>query len=220
MDFLNNLQSPSINAVSSALIKAQSEIGVARKDTNGNRYKYATIEQILALIKMPLLKHGLILTQTTIPVNGQTTIITQLTHGETGEFIRGFLPVETPEAIQSKNGNATTNNAQRLGSGITYARRYALVSLFAIPQEDDDGQSYQAQAIQQEQQKQEEETARLAHQERVFNNFLKRIEGVQSVDECHDLTQYFDYLKQNLDQERLDFCLKGLADKRMELTND
>ena len=89
--------------------------------------KYASISDVIANIKEPLSKNGIIVLQPTTIIDTMTVIVTMLIH-ESGEFVRSFYPVV-----------AKDNSAQNYGSGLTYARRYALVSLLGLEQEDDDG---------------------------------------------------------------------------------
>jgi hypothetical protein len=59
--------------------------------------------------------------------NGAHVLKTTLIH-ESGETISSFYPIFTSK-----------NDAQGFGSGVTYARRYALQTLLGIPADDDDG---------------------------------------------------------------------------------
>lgn len=115
-----------------AMLAAQSAIGPVEKNGVNPRFKnrYATIEDILAAIRKPCLNAGVVLVQ--YVENG--VLLTRCTHAETGEFI------ETQTALA-----ATNQDAQAMGSAITYARRYALAPLFCIHDgdNDDDGNAAQ-----------------------------------------------------------------------------
>jgi hypothetical protein len=50
---------------------------------------------------------------------------------ESGEYVEGRTPVLTKD----------NTDPQKMGSGITYAKRYGLQSVFGLPSEDDDGNS-------------------------------------------------------------------------------
>lgn len=103
----------------------QNEIGKLTKDTKGYNYKYFDINQLLEKIQPLLKKHDLVITQPII--DGKvTTMITDL---EKGKVIKSEL--ELPTNIEP----------QKIGSAITYFRRYTLVSLLALEAEDDDGKS-------------------------------------------------------------------------------
>ena len=54
---------------------------------------------------------------------------TIITHAPSGEKHMGQCPVRSQDPT----------NPQKMGSGITYAKRYALQAAFGLPSEDDDG---------------------------------------------------------------------------------
>jgi len=56
-------------------------------------------------------------------------VISRLTHAESGEFVESSMPIIAKDM----------NDPQKWGSAITYARRYTLQSLIALPAADDDG---------------------------------------------------------------------------------
>ena len=88
--------------------------------------KYASLEEILPVIKKPLQDAGLTFTQ--IPT-GLCKLTTKIIHIESGETIEGEY-----EMTPSKN------DPQGQGATLTYMRRYALVSILGLNcEEDDDG---------------------------------------------------------------------------------
>ena len=108
----------------SKLLKVQTEIGAISKDTKNPFYnsKYFDINSLLRQV-MPLLqKQELVLIQ---PIqDGQVKSVIIDTEGGSVESSM-FLP--------------EINDPQKLGSAITYYRRYTLQSLLALQAEDDDG---------------------------------------------------------------------------------
>ena len=54
---------------------------------------------------------------------------TVIIHAPSGEKRESLCPVRSKD----------NNDPQKMGSGITYAKRYALQSAFGLPSEDDDG---------------------------------------------------------------------------------
>jgi hypothetical protein len=108
----------------SKLLKVQTEIGAISKDTKNPFYnsKYFDINSLLRQV-MPLLqKQQLVLIQ---PIqDGQVKSVIIDTEGGSVESTM-FLP--------------DINDPQKLGSAITYYRRYTLQSLLALQAEDDDG---------------------------------------------------------------------------------
>ena len=105
----------------------QNEVeAVKKKSTNPHfKSKYASLDEVLDVIKEPLKKVKLAFTQTP-QLDGLKTMIVD-TENET-EYITSVIPYLL-----------TKNDMQGLGSAITYARRYALVSMLGLEQEDDDG---------------------------------------------------------------------------------
>ena len=123
-------QSQSISAIAKALIKAQSEMGNAKKDTANNflKSKYADLNSIREVVLPVLNENGIVVLQPMTTIEGKNYIKTVLLH-ESGQMIESLT-----EIIYSKQ-----NDAQAQGSGITYARRYGLQSLVCVGAEDDDG---------------------------------------------------------------------------------
>ena len=123
--------SETVSKIASALTLAQAKMGGAAKSATNPHFKsrYANLEAVIEAVKGPLLDNGIMFMQS--PTNDSTgvQVTTRLQH-ESGEFIEDtiYLPIpqQTPQAY---------------GSGITYAKRYALQSMCGIPSEDDDGQA-------------------------------------------------------------------------------
>lgn len=122
--------SDTLKEITPALLKAQAKIeGVVKSntaDTGKFRYNYADLTSVIEAIKKPLNENGLILIQ---PVNGDA-VETRVIH-TSGEWI-------ADDGV--KVVSARPDDPQAQGSAITYARRYGLMSLLAIPAEDDDGE--------------------------------------------------------------------------------
>jgi len=77
--------------------------------------------------------NGLAVTQLMGDINGNTTLVTVLTHSS-GQYIASEFIME--KAILS--GGAGKNPAQAMGASITYMRRYAYAAIIGLAQEDDD----------------------------------------------------------------------------------
>ena len=114
----------------SALTKAQSEMGHAEKgkENPAFRCRYAELSDVIDATVHILNKNGLCVMQMPLIQGENYTLKTVLGH-TSGQFIE----FETPIVVKD------TKNPQSVGSGITYARRYALSALCCIAQEDDDG---------------------------------------------------------------------------------
>lgn len=129
------LKSESITKVSAALLKAQSVMTAALKDSKNPFFKssYADLNSVLDASRPALNENGISVVQSTSSrMNEQGVRIqvleTILLH-ESGEYIGSETDI-----VVKPNGNA-----QDYGSAISYARRYGLQALVALKGEDDDG---------------------------------------------------------------------------------
>jgi len=108
------------------LALVREEVGALVKNTQGYNYKYFDINQMLDKLNPILSKHKLLLIQP-ITENGVTTEIRDL-EGDL-DTVSSFIPL--PSGV----------DPQKMGSAITYYRRFTLQSLLALSAEDDDGAS-------------------------------------------------------------------------------
>lgn len=113
----------------SALIKARTEIENVVKDKDGYGYKYATLDNVINMLKGVLPKYNLGFAQFPETVDGKDGVTTIVMH-ESGEYISARYEMEATEM-------KGTNLTQQKGASITYTRRYALCSVFGIPTEED-----------------------------------------------------------------------------------
>lgn len=113
-----------------AMALAFAEIDAATKSAANPHFKskYADITAVIEAIKPALVKNGLFFTQHPQPSEGGVTVETFIHHASGESMGLGSLFVP-----------ANRNDAQGFGSALTYARRYALVTAFGVPTEDDDG---------------------------------------------------------------------------------
>jgi hypothetical protein len=108
-----------------ALIKAKAEFSPIPKDRVNPHYKskYSTLDAVLGAVEPALAKHGLVLTH---QADGEK-FITTLYH-ESGQFLSTSLPLPS------------FADPQKMGSWISYARRYSITGLLSVcSDEDDDG---------------------------------------------------------------------------------
>lgn len=107
------------------LFNLQQEIGAISKDANNPFYKskYFDINSLIKQLQPLLKKHKLLLTQ---PVLGDS-VETKITC------------IDTEQAVISNLQLPQISDPQKLGSCITYFRRYTLASLLGLQAEDDDG---------------------------------------------------------------------------------
>jgi hypothetical protein len=121
-------KSESIAALAEAMAQAQSEIENASKNAANPHFKskYADLAEVLNTARPVLSKHGIAVIQFPSFAEGVASVETVITH-KSGEWMSNicFAPV-------------TKQDAQGVGSAITYLRRYSLAAVAGIAQEDDD----------------------------------------------------------------------------------
>lgn len=128
-------KSESIKNLAIALSKAQGELNnptnskeaVVQTTKVKYSYFYATLDEILNIVRPILSKHGLSILQVPSTDADHVLITTILLH-DSGEFIEA-------EPLKLKMQQYTPQGA---GSAITYARRYAVASILGISSQDDD----------------------------------------------------------------------------------
>lgn len=102
------------------------KLGISiKKDKRNPHFKndYASLNEVLDKVKEELNKMGVVVVQS--PAMGGLCTILWDTEDDTR--IESFTPFINP------------TDMQKLGGAITYARRYALVSMLALEDEDNDG---------------------------------------------------------------------------------
>jgi hypothetical protein len=132
--------SETVAALASALAKAQAElinpeksltatIRTGHPGDGARSFRYAPLSSGLDIVRKTLGQHEIATLQTTAidQTAGMVNLTTTLAHAS-GEWIASDWPV-CPIA--------ETANPQRMGSALTYARRYALFTLVGIAGEDD-----------------------------------------------------------------------------------
>jgi ERF superfamily len=132
--------SESIGAIASALAKAQSELTNPEKSLvatirspfpreNDRTFRYASLSSGLDIVRKTLGKHEIATVQTTAIDKdvGLIRLTTVLAHSS-GEWVSSDWPVCPVEETAAPH---------RMGSALTYARRYALFTLVGIAGEDD-----------------------------------------------------------------------------------
>jgi hypothetical protein len=115
---------------SADVVNAFSEIEGAEKDKLNPHFKskYADLTSVIDAIKPVLARHNLAFYQRPQPSDTGILVQTMLRHASGEEIDLGTLYVP-----------ANKQDAQGFGSAMTYARRYALMTAFGVPAEDDDG---------------------------------------------------------------------------------
>ena len=134
LDKLMDLQEREMNrlakiAFNKDFTSMQSEITTVTKSKQGHNYKYATLEDIVDIVRPTLEKHGFAVS---FGVNTTSDIIVTCTlmHKE------GHSIETTMQLPADKSGSK--NAVQAIGSSVSYAKRYTLSSLLNIATRDDD----------------------------------------------------------------------------------
>jgi hypothetical protein len=112
------------------LLEVQKKIGAISKDSTNPFFKskYFDINKLLEEVKPVLNELGLILLQPLDNINGKPAIRTMIIDSATGSTLTDNT-ITLPEI----------SDPQKMGSAITYYRRYAIQSLLGLQAEDDDG---------------------------------------------------------------------------------
>lgn len=122
-------KSESIVELAKALAAAQGELSNASKNAQNPHFRnnYADLGEILNVVRPVFARHGLGIMQMPDYESGVVTVETLVTHAS-GEYITSHIRLPVGK-----------NDAQGVGSAITYGRRYSLAAVAGIGQEDDDG---------------------------------------------------------------------------------
>lgn len=128
------MHSDTITALLPALAAAIADMPDPRKNAANPHFKnkYADLGEVMECIAGPLAANKLMVTQT---MEGARVLRTRLWHVPSGEWLDSTMELQAEKA-----------GMQPMGSAITYARRYALKSLFGMVDVDDDGKRSQAPA--------------------------------------------------------------------------
>jgi hypothetical protein len=142
-------KSEQINELATALSKAQGELENASKSSNNPHFKsrYADLAEILNTIRPVFSAHGLAVTQCPSFEGGVASVETVLMHSS-GQWISSVI-----------SAPCSKQDAQGVGSAITYCRRYALAAVAGIAQEDDDANSAVGHTPRQQQQQQQQQSS-------------------------------------------------------------
>ena len=115
------------------ILNIQTAIGKLTKEKEGYNYKYFDINQLVEKLLPLLKKEGITVTQPLTHIEGKPAIMTRLQSGE--DTLEYTIPLPY------------LDDPQKMGSAITYYRRYSLQSLFMLQAEDDDAASTKEKTI-------------------------------------------------------------------------
>jgi hypothetical protein len=119
-----------LNELAAALVAAQAEFSAVPKTADNPFFKskYADLATVVSHTQPILAKHGLAVSQFPTQINGEPALITYLLHAS------GQVLSDTMKLCAAKN------DPQGQGAAITYARRFAYMSVLGLVADvDDDG---------------------------------------------------------------------------------
>jgi len=122
--------SESVTEIQASLIKAQSQMTGAVKDSSNPFFKsnYADLTSVIKAIKEAWSDNKIGFCQFPISTDQGVGVLTRLMH-DSGEWMEHEFVIPLPKY-----------DPQSAGSAITYARRYALQAIAGIPAVDDDAE--------------------------------------------------------------------------------
>lgn len=123
-------ESESTVAISAALVACQGALRPALKDSNNPAFKtrYADLASVMEAIREPMLENGLAIQHQQLPGEAGRLILRTVLRHKSGEFLASVAIVPLSK-----------QDAQGMGSALTYARRYGVAAMLGVVQDDDDG---------------------------------------------------------------------------------
>lgn len=190
------LQSEKIGEISQALTNFQKECPVLDFDgeakLKGNSkagnayeygYKYLTLPKLRRDTRDYIAKNDLALFQTTMSEGGQFFLVTTLSH-KSGEWLRGYYVLV-----------ADMKDPQKLGSVMSYAKRYAMSAILGVVADDDDDGEY-GNAAREDREQAAAERQRVieakAKEEKRVLAINKKMALEMALDNCKDLAELTD----------------------------
>lgn len=124
-------KSETIAELAKAMAAAQAEIENASKNAANPHFrsKYADLAEVLNTVRPVMSKNGISISQFPAFDGGIASVETIVMH-TSGEWMSGI-----------SSAPVTKQDAQGVGSALTYLRRYSLAAIAGIAQEDDDANS-------------------------------------------------------------------------------
>lgn len=134
-------KSETIAQLAEAMAVAQGEMENATKNATNPHFKsnYADLAEVLNTVRPVLSRNGISVTQFPSFGEGLVHVETVIAH-KSGEWMS-----------EKCSAPAQRNDAQGIGSAISYLRRYSLAAIVGVAQEDDDGNDASKQPQKQQQ---------------------------------------------------------------------
>lgn len=191
------ITSQETNLIDSAMVEIQKELKHAVLDKKNPHLKnmYASLESIIDAIRPVAATHGVTIQQFPEIDNDAHVLITRIAH-KSGQFY-----ISKMKLIVAKL------DMQGLGSAITYARRYALSSIFDIAtgEGDDDGHATVAQPRQEagtavQEQKPANFKISQAQKEYIQHMFLKQSKSIEKMLNHYNIKSIDDMTKDQVEE--------------------
>ncbi len=119
----DQLQSPQINELVTALVAAKKEFKPLKADVKGNYGEYASSDAIKESTEAALLTHGLVFVQNRVFIDGRTFLQSRIMHSS-GQYVAAYMLLTIPENARSVD--------QAYGSATTYQRRYEAYGMLGL----------------------------------------------------------------------------------------
>ena len=146
----SEFSSSSITNIAPALLKVQQALKPITKDAENPflKNRYTSLSSVLETVRPILTENDLVLIQRGITgAPDVLSVESRLIHAPSGEWIRGVISMPMPvpriendeptdESLRKKGRGM--NTFQLYGSGLSYGKRYGLMSLLAISTTDED----------------------------------------------------------------------------------
>lgn len=185
-------KSESIVELAKAMAKAQGEIENASKNAKNPHFrsKYADLAEVLNTVRPVMSANGISISQFPAFEQGIASVETIVMHSS-GEWMSGV-----------SSAPVSKQDAQGVGSALTYLRRYSLAAIAGIAQEDDDansavgGQQRQQQPQRQQQAPAQQAPAQQAPAQMDAAALEKAIEACKAAPDKATLTKYYQMAQQ------------------------
>jgi len=132
--------SAEVNEVFTAFSAFQNEVTDVKRDTAALKHKYATLDQVLHVSRQLLASHGLGVTQLIGNCSGEHVEIETIILHKSGQYFSKKMMFAMGKIPLNSSGRESINMAQFVGLNISYARRYGLLAILGMTQEDNDAQ--------------------------------------------------------------------------------
>ena len=125
--------SEKVDKIIPALLQAQAATGNVHRDAKNPHFRstYASLESVINTVREPLTAAGIVILQSPTMSEGLVTVTTRLFHGS-GQWVQNRAEARPADL-----------SPQKVGSAVTYLRRYSLMSLLCLAPTDDDGNAAQ-----------------------------------------------------------------------------